>query len=107
MKYTNSILVSIFLLLSSTITLAEEITLFNSDGKAIAYIDADDDDMCIYLWNGTPVAYLEPEDEAFDIYGFNGEHLGWFEGGIVRDHEGYVMGFIEGGHQCIHRIRTL
>jgi hypothetical protein len=92
----NYPLLTIFLVLSNSLVRAEEITLFNPDGEAIAYIDADDEDMCIYLWNGTPVAYLEPEDEAFDIYGFNGEHLGWFEEGIVRDHDGYVVGFIEG-----------
>lgn len=76
---------------------AEEITLFNSDGEAIAYIDADDDDLTIYMWNGTPAAYLEPDDDdAFHIYGFNGSHLGWYENGIVRNHQGYAVGFIEG-----------
>lgn len=73
---------------------AEEITLFNSDGDAIAYIDADD--LTIYLWNGTPVAYLDPNGDAYNIYGFNGKHLGWFEDGIVRDHEGYGLGFKKG-----------
>jgi hypothetical protein len=48
------------------------------------------------MWNGTPVAYLDPDGKAFNIYGFNGEHLGWFEQGIVRDHEGYAVGFKEG-----------
>lgn len=96
MNYMNYLLLTIFLVLTNDLVKAEEITLFNPDGEAIAYIDADDEDMCIYLWNGRPVAYLEPEDEAFDIYGFNGEHLGWFEEGIVRDHDGYVVGFIKG-----------
>jgi hypothetical protein len=76
--------------------IAQEITLFDSDGEAKAYIDTDDDDLTIYLWAGTPVAYLVPDDEDFDIYGFNGKHLGWFEEGIVRDHEGYALGFIKG-----------
>jgi hypothetical protein len=84
------------LMLSSQILLAEEITLFNSDGEAIAYIDAEDEDLTIYMWNGTPVAYLDPDGDDFNIYGFNGEHLGWFEDGIIRDHEGYAVGFIEG-----------
>ena len=52
----------------------EEITLFNSKGKAIAYQDAGQ-------WH---------------IYGFNGIHLGWFEKGIIYNHEGDAEGFIKG-----------
>lgn len=96
MNYLKALTSTLLLLLSGFTALAEEITLFNSEGEAIAYIDAEDEDLCIYLWNGTPVAYLEPEGSAFNIYGYNGEHLGWFEEGIVRDHDGYVVGFIEG-----------
>jgi hypothetical protein len=76
--------------------IAKEITLFDSDGEAKAYIDTDDEDLTIYLWEGTPVAYLVPNDGDFDIYGFNGKHLGWYEDGILRDHEGYALGFIKG-----------
>ena len=76
--------------------IAEEITLYNLDGEPVAYIDAQDEDLTIYMWNGTPVAYLVPDDGAYNIYGFNGEHLGWFEDGIVRDHDGYKVGFREG-----------
>ncbi len=74
---------------------ADEITLFDADGDPIGYIDTDDD-LTIYMWNGTPVAYLEPNGDNFNIYGFNGTHLGWFENGIVRDHDGYAVGFKEG-----------
>lgn len=78
--------------------LAEEITLFNEEGYATAYI-ATDDDLTLYMWNGRPVAYLsvsKSNGDVFDIYGFNGRHLGWFEDGIVRDHKGYMVGFIKG-----------
>ncbi len=81
---------------------AEEITLFDKNGDAIAYI-ADDDDMTIYLWEGSPVAFLvksgdakNPKTDNFSIYGFNGKHLGWISEGIIRDHDGYTVGFIEG-----------
>lgn len=37
---------------------AKEITLFNSDGEAVAYINDSDSDLPIYMWDGTPVAYL-------------------------------------------------
>mgnify|MGYP001421712482 CR=1 FL=1 len=75
--------------------LADEITLFSADGTPTAYIDTADE-LTIYMWDGTPVAYLESDGVAFDIYGFNGLHLGWFEDGIVRDHQGKVVGFIQG-----------
>ncbi len=69
----------------------EEITLFDHDGNPVAYIVPDDENT-IYLWSGEPVAYLDGED----VYGFNGRHLGWFEEGIIWDHEGNRVGFIEG-----------
>jgi hypothetical protein len=94
--FKRILLLTIFLAGLSMTSFAEEITLFNSDGEAIAYIDTEDEDLTIYMWNGTPVAYLVSDDDAFSIYGFNGEHLGWFEDGIVRDHEGYGVGFRKG-----------
>jgi hypothetical protein len=71
---------------------AEEISLFNSSGKPVAYIDTKDDDLTIYLWDGKPVAYLSSSNSEFHIYGFNGKHLGWFIDGIVRDHQGNAVG---------------
>jgi hypothetical protein len=66
-----------------------EITLFEPDGTAVAYV-AMDDDMTIYSWSGKPLAYLESGSAGggFNIYGFNGKHLGWFEDGVTRDHKG-------------------
>ena len=64
-----------------------EITLFDANGAPVAYI-APDEEWAIYLWNGKPVAYLEHDGDAFSIYGFNGKHLGWFDEGVVRDHQG-------------------
>lgn len=66
----------------------DELSLFDSKGRASAYVVADDD-LTIYLWGGQPVAYLVKEQgRDFDVYGFNGKHLGWFVNGIIRDHEG-------------------
>ncbi|PWV45355.1 4-fold beta flower protein [Chitinophaga sp. S165] len=67
---------------------AQDIALFNKDGKATAYIDTKDEDRTIYLYSGEPVAFLS---EA-DVYGFNGKHLGWYEKGIIRDHKGDKIG---------------
>ncbi len=79
----------------SGLAIEDEITLFDSNGKAIAYIDVEDE-MTIYLWNGHPVAYLVPSNNGFSIYGFNGNHLGWLDDGIVRDHKGLGVGFVKG-----------
>lgn len=69
-------------------TQESELSLFNSTGKATAYIDFADE-RTIYLWSGDPVAYLERDSQGgYHVYGFNGEHLGWFVGGILRDHDG-------------------
>ena len=97
MNYFKTILfTATAVLFFSFIGIAEEITLYNLEGEAVAYTDANDEDLTIYMWNGTPVAYLVPEKGTFNIYGFNGEHLGWFEDGMVRDHEGYIVGFRKG-----------
>ena len=58
---------------------ADEISLFDSRGSPIAYINTEDE-LTIYLWSGRPVAYLDGRDaRAFHVRGFNGKHLGWFE----------------------------
>lgn len=78
------------------LSIAQQISLFNSDGDAIAYIDVEED-LTIYSWGGKPVAYLDSDhDQGFHVYGFNGNHLGWFIDGIVYDHEGDAVGFKEG-----------
>lgn len=74
---------------------AEEITLYDSEGNAAAWIDTSRGNI-ICLWSGEPVAYLRKDGNIPDIYGFNGRHLGWLEKGIVRDLEGLMEGFTKG-----------
>lgn len=64
----------------------DELTLYDFRGRATAYLDLTSD-LTFYLWTGEPVAYL---DEG-SIYGFNGKHLGWYQDGIVYDHDGAVV----------------
>lgn len=74
------------LLLCSIANAQDDLSLFDGKGRASAYIT---DDLTIYLWSGEPVAYLDRDrGRDFHVYGFNGKHLGWFVGGILRDHEG-------------------
>lgn len=96
-KIMKKIFLFLLLITSACTALAEEISLFNSRGEPVAYIDTDDEDCTIYMWNGYPVAYLTTtSDDDFSIYGFNGKHLGWYADGIVRDHQGYAVGFAKG-----------
>ncbi len=83
----KTIVISLFILCFVQ-TKAQEITLYNSRGVAVAYVDTNDDDLPIYLWSGKPVAYISGEN----VYGFNGKHLGWWVKGIIRDHEGDAIG---------------
>lgn len=82
--------------------LPEEITLYNSDGAAVAYVDSEDD-MTIYLWKGKPVAYLENGS----VWGFNGKHLGWFSKGIIRDDEGYAVGCVQDAISMLYKLEPL
>jgi hypothetical protein len=68
-----------------------QIALFDVKGNPVVYIDSDDDGT-IYTFSGVPLAYVYDDGS---IYGFNGKHLGWFEDGIVWDHKGGQVGFIE------------
>jgi hypothetical protein len=71
----------------------DEISLFDSTGQPIAYLA---EELTIYLWSGRPVAYLdEDKSGGFHVYGFNGKHLGWFVNGLVRDHQGDVVGGVK------------
>lgn len=92
----------VFCLLVPAISYAHEISLYDDAGEAVAYIDIDDE-MNIYLWKGEPVAYLDGQS----IYGFNGKHLGWFKEGIIWDHEGYAVGFIEGAVNKLTKLERL
>ena len=87
----KKILFVFFISISAT-CFAQDISLFNSEGDAVAYIDTEDDDLTIYLWDGRPVCYLYSSNGDYHVYGFNGTHLGWFIEGIIRDHEGNAVG---------------
>jgi len=68
---------------------ADEVSLYDSFGKAVAYIEGDDE-LTIYLWDGSPAAYLFSADDTLHVYGFNGSHLGWFDEGLVITHTGKI-----------------
>ena len=90
MKNIYTILLpTVFTLLFSSNIIAQETSLFDKNGDAVAYIA---EDMTIYLWEGDPVAYLYNKSSKWHVYGFNGSHLGWYEDGIIYDHNGNAVG---------------
>jgi hypothetical protein len=66
-----------------------ETTLFNKNGKPIAYLG--DDGETIYTWDGRAVAYLSDDQ----VYGWNGKQIGWFSNGTIFDIYGLRAGFIK------------
>lgn len=81
---------------------ATEITIFGREGEASAYVDTTDT-ATIFLWMGRPVAYLSDGS----LYGYNGKHLGWLDNGIVRDNEGYAVGFLSGAMTTLTKLEGL
>ena len=83
---------SIFLVLValtiSTVS-AQQISLYDKDREAIAYIDYDKD-AAIFMWDGTPVAFIEKKGEDLCVFGYNGSFLGWYEDGIIYDEDRIV-----------------
>jgi len=66
----------------------KDLTFYDSRGKAVAYIDEEDDEnSTFYLWDGRPVAYLDDDS----VFGFNGKHLGWIKGSAIYDHDGNMV----------------
>jgi hypothetical protein len=61
---------------------AQQVSLYDSDGEASAYIDYDEDGT-IFMWNGTPVAFVEKDGSVLCVFGFNGSFLCWYEDGII------------------------
>lgn len=84
----------------------KEKSIYDSKGEAVAYI-AFDDELTIYLWKGEPVAYLKKKGRDIHVYSFKGNHLGWFENGIVWDHKGYVVGFVEGAVNKMTKLEPI
>ena len=65
-----------------------EITLFNKNGKPVAYLA--DDGETIYLWDGRPAAFVAGDK----VYDWNGRQMGWFTNGTIFDIYGMRTGFI-------------
>src|SRR5450759_107079 len=81
---------------------AAEITIFDHQGEAVAYVDTDEK-TTVFMSSGLPVAYIS----GSNIYGFNGKHLGWIDQGILYGHEGYGIGFFKGATSTLTQLEPL
>ncbi len=103
----KTVLFSILIFLTSIMPIyAQEVTLFNSEGEAVAYIDYEKD-ATIFLWKGTPVAFLKNDGGDMCVFGFNGNFLGWYENGIIYDENGNAVSIREGAVNMATQIEPI
>ena len=96
----------LIMVLFVTIASAQEVSLYDNDGEAIAYIDYSED-ATVYMWDGTPVAFLEKDDSDFCVFGFNGSFMGWYKDGIIYDKKGNTVGVKKGATNMITKIEKI
>lgn len=53
--------------------------------------------------NGEHIGFIDTDS----VYDYNGMHRGWFEGGVLRDHYGQVVGFVPGATDAPHPLFPL
>ncbi len=98
---------TIFILLSFNESIkAQQITLFDNNGEARAYIDFDEE-ATIFFWDGTPAAFLEQDGGDICVIGFNGNFMGWYEDGIIYDKKGYAVGAREGAISMMTKMERM
>lgn len=87
-------------------TNAQQVSLYDSDGEARAYIDFDEE-ATIFMWDGTPAAFIENDRRDLCVFGFNGIFLGWYEDGIIYDKKGYAVGARKGATNMMTKMERM
>lgn len=95
----------VMMLTISTLS-AQQISIYDSNGEARAYIDYDKE-ATIFMWDGTPVAFIEKDGNDLCVFGFNGSFLGWYEDGIMYDKKGSAVGARKGAVNMITKIEKI
>jgi hypothetical protein len=88
------------------VTSAQQISLYDNNGEARAYIDFDEE-ATIFFWDGTPAAFLEQDGRDICVIGFNGNFMGWYEDGIIYDKKGYAVGAREGAINMMTKMERM
>ena len=66
-----------------------ERTIFDSNGEPSLILH---ENGRLVSFNGQNIGFCD-EDSVYD---YGGGHRGWFENGVLRDHDGYCIGFLRG-----------
>ena len=91
----KTLLLILFILTTHAGFTQSDVPLYNSEGDATHYLDVSSN--IIFSYRGDPASYLERNTlKDLCIYSFSGNHLGWYENGIVRSHEGKIVAFRKG-----------
>ncbi len=77
---------------------AEDVTLYDVQGRPIAYLETLGDQHVITLLSGQKAGY---EDDG-EVWGANGRLLGTFEYGLLKDTYGFVVGGTKEALGMIH-----
>lgn len=96
----------LIILTFNEVTIAQQISLFDNNGEARAYIDFDEE-ATIFIWDGTPAAFLEQDGSEICVIGFNGNFMGWYEDGIIYDKKGYAVGAREGAINMMTKMERM
>lgn len=102
----KTLIIGIFILFGLSTVNAQQISLYDSEGEARAYIDFDKNGT-IYMWDGTPVAFINNDGRDLCVIGFNGKFLGWYIEGIIYDKKGYAVGARKGAVNIITKIEKI
>jgi len=54
-------------------------------------------------FDGRHIGFIKEEN----LYNYSGQYVGWYEGGIMRDHEGFCVGFGENISDSPHPLLPL
>jgi hypothetical protein len=81
-------------------TMIEIDTIYNRYGEPRLRLF---DDGRLIDFDGRSMGFLN----ADNLYNYNGQHVGWYEGGIMRDHDGLCVGFGEIVADIIHPLLPL
>lgn len=79
-----------------------EVSLYNSKGKAEAYISTNEEN-AIYLWNGRAVAYIL-EDAVFS---WRGKHIGWYSSEKFYNLHGKIVGSTAAKCRCVTQVERV
>lgn len=102
----KNILFLILIIFTSFISYSQQVSLFNSEGKAKAYIDYGEN-ATIFLWNGSAVAFLTKDENDIAVVGFNGKFLGWYQNGIIYNDTGFAVGAKEGATNLMTEVEPV